>query len=109
MKYTKTTEKPVAQTVSLLEAGARWNDFGVLHIHDLKTTLNNKGIAFDRECQTFEICNPTYANGVLSCSVFLPAGDSSHLKSYPKGYRQAMKHLAGKEKISWLENDWSRH
>ncbi|PJB77884.1 MAG: hypothetical protein CO090_07990 [Acidobacteria bacterium CG_4_9_14_3_um_filter_49_7] len=66
MKYMKTTQKSVEETVSLLESSVRRNDFGVLHIHDLKTTLNNKGISFDRECRIFEICNPAYANRVLS-------------------------------------------
>jgi len=40
--------------------------FGVLHVHDLATTLRSKGIAFDEECKVFEVCNPGQAAKVLS-------------------------------------------
>ncbi|RLE17686.1 MAG: hypothetical protein DRJ14_05850 [Acidobacteria bacterium] len=65
MKYLKTTAKSIESVVSLLEARVRKNGFGVLHIHNLKTILNEKGFPLDRECRILEICNPAYANRVL--------------------------------------------
>ncbi|MGZ8191174.1 MAG: DUF302 domain-containing protein [Methylococcaceae bacterium] len=45
--------------------------FGVLHVHDLGTTLRSKGIAFDEECKIFEVCNPGQAAKVLSVDMRL--------------------------------------
>ncbi|MBU0463123.1 MAG: hypothetical protein KKD21_08605 [Proteobacteria bacterium] len=38
MKYIVTTEKSIEQAVKNLEEAVTRNKFGVLHIHDLKTT-----------------------------------------------------------------------
>jgi len=45
--------------------------FGVLHIHDLGTTLRSKGIAFNEQCKIFEVCNPGQAAKVLSIDMRL--------------------------------------
>jgi uncharacterized protein (DUF302 family) len=45
--------------------------FGVLHVHDLGTTLRSKGIAFDEECKVFEVCNPVQAAKVLATDMRL--------------------------------------
>jgi len=45
--------------------------FGILHIHDLGTTLRSKGIAFDEECKIFEVCNPSQAAKVLAADMRL--------------------------------------
>jgi uncharacterized protein (DUF302 family) len=42
------------------------HQFGVLHIHDLKATMNKKGVPFEPECRVFEVCNPKKAFAVLS-------------------------------------------
>ena len=47
------------------------NGFGILHVHDLGTTLRNKGITFDEECKVFEVCNPGQAAKVLSTDMRL--------------------------------------
>ncbi len=39
--------------------------FGVLGIIDIREKLQEKGLAFDRECQVFEVCNPQAAKQVL--------------------------------------------
>ena len=66
MKYIVTTEKTIEQAVKDLEEAVTRNKFGVLHIHDLKTTMKNKGIDFPHECRIFEVCNPQKANAVLT-------------------------------------------
>ena len=44
MRYIVETEKSPQQAAEDLEAAVKRNDFGVLHIHDLKQTLKNKAM-----------------------------------------------------------------
>ncbi len=66
MKYIVETAKSIDQASQDLEAAVLRNKFGVLHVHDLKATMNKKGVAFDNECRVFEVCNPQKAQAVLS-------------------------------------------
>jgi uncharacterized protein (DUF302 family) len=43
----------------------------VLHVHDLGRTLRGKGIAFDKQCKIFEVCNPGQAAKVLATDMRL--------------------------------------
>ncbi len=54
-----------------LELAVKRLDFGVLHVHDLGTTLRSKGIAFGEQCKVFEVCNPQQAAKVLSTDMRL--------------------------------------
>jgi len=54
-----------------LESAVKRHGFGVLHVHDLGTTLRSKGIAFDEECKVFEVCNPGQTAKVLSSDMRL--------------------------------------
>ena len=71
MKYIVETEKTVEQAVKDLEQAVISNKFGILHMHDLKATMNQKGIDFSNECKIFEICNPKQANAVLTVDMSL--------------------------------------
>lgn len=66
MKYIVATEKNLEQACKDLEAAVQRNKFGILHVHDLKATMNKKGVAFDNECRVFEVCNPQKAQAVLA-------------------------------------------
>jgi uncharacterized protein (DUF302 family) len=66
MKYIVETGKTVEQASKDLEQAVIGNKFGVLHMHDLKATMNKKGVDFPNECRIFEICNPKQANAVLT-------------------------------------------
>lgn len=66
MKYIVETKKSVDQAVSDLQQSVKDHGFGVLHIHNLKDTLNNKGVEFSNECQILEVCNPHKAKEVLT-------------------------------------------
>ncbi len=76
MKYLVTTNKSVEQAVEDLQAAVKDNNFGVLHIHNIKETLNKKGVDFTRECRILEVCNPQKAKEVLdndmSMNIALP-------------------------------------
>jgi uncharacterized protein (DUF302 family) len=71
MYYIVETDKSFDQASADLESAVKHNGFGVLHVHDLGTTLRSKGIAFDNECKIFEVCNPGQAAKVLSTDMRL--------------------------------------
>lgn len=71
MKHIVITKKLIDQVSKDLEAAVVRNKFGVLHIHDLKATMKNKGVDFPNECRIFEVCNPQKANSVLSTDMSL--------------------------------------
>ena len=71
MKHIVITQKSIDQVSKDLEAAVVRNKFGVLHIHDLKATMKNKGVDFPNECRIFEVCNPQKANSVLSVDMSL--------------------------------------
>jgi len=71
MYYIVETQKSFNQAATDLEAAVLHHGFGVLHIHDLATTLRSKGIAFEEECKIFEVCNPGQAAKVLATDMRL--------------------------------------
>jgi uncharacterized protein (DUF302 family) len=71
MYYIVETDKSFEQASTDLEAAVSRLGFGVLHIHDLGSTLRSKGIAFEEQCKVFEVCNPVQAAKVLSSDMRL--------------------------------------
>jgi len=71
MYYIVESNKAFEQAATDLEAAVKRNEFGVLHIHDLGTTLRSKGISFAENCKVFEVCNPGQAGKVLSADMRL--------------------------------------
>ncbi len=71
MYYIVETQKSFSQVSTDLEAAVLHHGFGVLHVHDLGTTLRSKGITFEEECKIFEVCNPGQAARVLSTDMRL--------------------------------------
>jgi len=69
--YIVDTSKSFDEASSDLEAAVNHHGFGVLHIHDLGTTLRSKGIEFIEQCRVFEVCNPIQAAKVLSTDMRL--------------------------------------
>lgn len=74
--YTVETNKNVDEAVQALEAELKNDKFGVLWDFDVKATLNNKGLDFEKPVRILEVCNPTEAKKVLEknelVSYFLP-------------------------------------
>ena len=71
MYYIADTNKSFNQASTDLEAAVKKHGFGVLHVHDLGTTLRGKGVAFEEECKVFEVCNPGQAAKVLAIDMRL--------------------------------------
>lgn len=71
MKYIVETKKSIEQASEDLIQAVSEHQFGVLHIHNLKETLNNKGVEYDKECRVFEICNPLKAKEIMESDMCL--------------------------------------
>lgn len=71
MFYIVETGKSFSQASTDLEAAVKRHGFGVLHVHDLGTTLRGKGVAFGEECKILEVCNPGQAAKVLASDMRL--------------------------------------
>lgn len=71
MYYIVETEKSFDQASTDLEAAVKRHQFGVLHVHDLGTTLRSKGVEFSDECKVFEVCNPAQAAKVMALDMRL--------------------------------------
>ena len=71
MYYIVESDKSFEAASADLEAAVTRNGFGVLHVHDLGTTLRHKGMDFKEECKVFEVCNPGQAAKVLSTDMKL--------------------------------------
>ena len=71
MYYIVETEKSFGQASADLDSAVKRHGFGVLHVHDLGSTLRSKGIAFEEQCKVFEVCNPAQAAKVLSTDMRL--------------------------------------
>ena len=71
MYYIVDTNKSFDQASTDLEAAVKRHQFGVLHVHDLGSTLRSKGVAFSDECKVFEVCNPGQAAKVMALDMRL--------------------------------------
>ena len=71
MYYIVETEKSFDQASADLDSAVKRHGFGVLHVHDLGSTLRSKGIAFEEQCKVLEVCNPAQAAKVLSTDMRL--------------------------------------
>jgi uncharacterized protein (DUF302 family) len=69
--YIVESKKSFDQASADLDSAVKRHGFGVLHVHDLGTTLRSKGIAFAEQCKVFEVCNPGQAAKVLSTDMRL--------------------------------------
>lgn len=76
MHYIEESNKNVQEVVDTIQEIVSNYGFGVLHIHNVKNTLNSKGIDFEKECQILDVCNPKVAKEFLgqdmSLSVIMP-------------------------------------
>jgi len=71
MYYVTESNKPFEQAATDLAEAVGRHGFGVLHVHDLGSTLRSKGVDFDQQCKIFEVCNPQQASRVLATDMRL--------------------------------------
>jgi len=66
MHYIIESQKNIDEVAKRLVNNIQKNGFGVLHVHNLEETMNNKGVELGESCLIYEICNPLIAKEVLS-------------------------------------------
>lgn len=79
------TDKSVSNAAAALEAAVQANHFGVMQVHNLKETMVKKGIAFDRECLIFEVCQPQQAKKVLEQNMSVSTALPCRISIYEEG------------------------
>ena len=79
------SSKPLERVVADLAEAVAANKFGVLGVHDLKQTMAKKGVAFERECRIFEVCNPHQAKTVLEANLEISTALPCRISVYEEG------------------------
>lgn len=79
------SKKTIDQVCQDLEKAVAAHKFGVMTIHNLKETMNKKGIAFERECRIFEVCNPQQAKKVLEQEMEMSTALPCRISVYTEG------------------------
>ncbi len=105
MYYIVDSEKSFEVATIDLEAAVKKHSFGVMHVHDLGSTLRNKGILFDGECKVFEICNPAQASKVLSIDMRLNMALPCRISVYTDEGRLKIGLIKPVEMLSALSKD----
>jgi uncharacterized protein (DUF302 family) len=79
------SRKPLDRVVRDLETAVARHKFGVLGVHDLRAKMAEKGVAFDRECRVFEVCNPHQAKKVLETNLEISTALPCRISVYEEG------------------------
>ena len=85
MLYQIDSSKSPIEAGKALEAAAAKCKFGVLAIHDLQAKMRDKGLAFDRACLIYEVCNPQQAKQVLEANVEISTALPCRVAIYKNG------------------------
>ena len=105
MYYIVETDKSFEQASTDLETAVKHHGFGVLHVHDLGNTLRSKGIAFEEECNVFEVCNPVQAAKVLSTDMRLNMALPCRISVYTEKGKTWIGTISPVQMLSMLSQD----
>lgn len=81
------TPKSFDDACRALERAIVEHRFGILHVHDVRQTLLNKGISFDRPVRIFDVCNPQRAKQALEENVLVAAALPCAIAVFTEGER----------------------
>ncbi|MFC2049372.1 DUF302 domain-containing protein [Chlamydiota bacterium] len=85
MLFKVSTTKNVNEASTALQAAVKDNGFGVMQVHNLKETMEKKGVEFHRECLIFEICQPQQAKKVLEQNMSISTALPCRISIYEEG------------------------
>jgi len=85
MLITFNSERTVREIAASLPGICKRHGFGLLHTHDLRAKLIEKGQEFDRACLVFDVCNPEQAKVVLDCAPQVSAVLPCRISVYETG------------------------
>jgi uncharacterized protein (DUF302 family) len=104
MKYVTTANCGVAEAADRLTAALIKRKFGVLHVYDLRQTLNSKGVPFETECRILEVCNPQQAAKVLTDDIDLNMALPCRVSIYEKNGQTQIGMLSPKAMLEQLSD-----
>jgi len=105
MYYIVDTEKSFEQASTDLEAAVKRHQFGVLHVHDLGSTLRSKGVEFSEECKVFEVCNPGQAAKVMALDMRLNMALPCRISVYTEKGKTRIGLIKPAEMLAGLSQD----
>lgn len=105
MYYIVESDKSFDQASVDLEAAVKRHNFGVLHVHDLGTTLRSKGVAFTEQCKVFEVCNPGQAAKVLATDMRLNMALPCRISVYTENNKTRIGMIKPAQILSSLSQD----
>lgn len=70
----------------LQEAAAR-HKFGILAVHNIRETMQKKGVDYQGECLIYEVCNPHQASKVLTANPAISTALPCRISVYRSGDR----------------------
>ena len=79
------TDKTVSEAAAALQTAVQANRFGVMQVHNLKETMEKKGVEFARECLIFEVCQPQQAKKVLDQDMSVSTALPCRISIYEEG------------------------
>lgn len=85
MLYIVESTKSVDRVAGDLEQAVTRHKFGILAMHNLKESMAKKGVAFERECRIFEVCNPHQAKKVLEANLEISTALPCRISLYEEG------------------------
>lgn len=85
MLFKVSTTKTVEEAAAALQEAAKNNQFGVMQVHNLKETMEKKGVDFSKECLIFEICQPQQAKKVLDQNMSISTALPCRISIYKEG------------------------
>lgn len=68
MLFEVETHKTLAEIDQGLQEAAARHKFGILAVHNIRETMQKKGVEFGGECLIYEVCNPAQAKKVLEAN-----------------------------------------
>ena len=107
MYYIVESDKSFEQASADLDAAVKQHGFGVLHVHSLGNTLRGKGVAFEQECNVFEVCNPGQAAKVLSTDMRLNMALPCRISVYTEGGKTKIGTISPVKMLGLLSSDAS--
>jgi uncharacterized protein (DUF302 family) len=105
MYYIVETRKTFDQASADLESAVKNHGFGVLHVHDLGSTLRSKGIAFEEQCKVFEVCNPMQAAKVLATDMRLNMALPCRISVFTEGGKTKIGLIKPEQMLATLSQD----
>jgi len=88
--YTVQSDKPLDQLSRDLEEAVQRNKFGIVGVHDLKETMQKKGVDFKPRCLIYEVCNPHQAKRVLEADMEISTALPCRISLYEEGTKSAL-------------------